>query len=50
MQTVDVRFTASSEHQVIDMDNAEQTVKEWILETYPEFYEVIIEEVKEINQ
>lgn len=50
MQMVEATFSATTGHQVIDMDSAEEVVKEWIQETYPEFYDVVIEEVKEVNQ
>ena len=47
---VDVTFKATIDHQVTDMSDAEEVVKEWIQEQYPEFYDIVIEEIKEVNQ
>lgn len=47
---VEVTFKATTDYTVPDMDDAEEFLKEWIKETYPEFYDVSIEELKEVNK
>lgn len=50
IKTVEVTFTASTGYTVPSTEDAEEFLKEWIADTYPEFYDVVIEETKEINK
>lgn len=48
---VEVTFKATTDYTVPNMDDdKEEFLKEWIKETYPEFYDVSIEELKEANK
>lgn len=50
IKTIEVTFTASTGYQVPMAEDAEEFLKEWISDTYPEFYDVVITETKEINK
>ena len=48
-KTIEVTFRATTGYQVPTMEDAEEFLKEWIRETYPEFYDVTIDSIQEVN-
>jgi hypothetical protein len=50
MNTLEIDFIARTPFMSEEKDNLEEFALEWIKETYPEFYDVAINTVKDTNE
>lgn len=50
VKTYEISFTANVGYEIPVSEDAEEFIKEWIADSYPEFYDVVITETKELNK